>query len=189
MLARQCLLPAPGRGRTIRHCAGPAPGRCRPGAAGSPLRLGAGHSHVPHFVGELVEGGVAVDLVGGRVEHMSLSPGSLAVIWSRAPPRCSRLPGGGCRRRAPSAAPWRRRPRAGCRSACGPGLACCGRRLPTGAILAGCGGAHGVCLFMLHARLVVACGRGPARPRAPRRRRPRPSRGWPGARGCRGRCR
>src|SRR5574343_1732986 len=56
--------------------------------------------------------------------------------WRRtAPPRCSRLPGGGCRRREPFAVRAANPRRADCRSVCAPGLACCGQKLPRGAIL------------------------------------------------------
>ena len=97
-------------------------------------------SHVPHFVRDFVEGRVAVDLVGGRVEELALVARVAGGDGGRrARPRCSRLPGGACRRRAPSAAHAARRWRAGCRSACAPGPACCGQRLPRGAIPSGRG--------------------------------------------------
>ena len=89
------------------------------------------------------------------------------------------LPGGACRRRARAGSPSARRPRAGCRSACGRGPPCCARTLPTAAIRlhASSSARCGVRVRWAHAasRCVLACAHGPAPPRAPRRRRPRPS--------------
>ncbi len=102
------------RGRTVRRCAGRARARCRPGAAGrrwSALTCRSGrHLYVPHFVGDLVEGRVAVDLVVRGLERLGLVVRLGGADEVRARP--TRLPADGWA--SPSAArAWRRR-RAGC---------------------------------------------------------------------------
>ncbi len=113
--------------------------------------------------------------------------------------RCARptrwcLPGAACRRRARAGSPSSGRPRAGCRSACGPARPCCARTLPTAAIrLRSMSSPFGAwrlaasAFTAAHAASCTACARAPTRLRAPRRPLPMPSRARRGGRGCTGR--
>src|SRR5471032_363756 len=69
-----------------------------------------------------------------------------------APPKCSRLPGAACRRRAPCAARPLRPVRAGCRNACGRGPVCCARTLPRSAIRYSFVAPLPLCSLLLRAR-------------------------------------